>query len=116
MGIKSDLLLDLGWRVYVVVDRPLGSVHPRHPDIICAVHSGELPGNCSGDGHPIDTYPLGWPEPVAGAWGTVIAVIVRHDDRKDKLVVAREGTVWPDEDIANAVQFQERYFQTTLTR
>ncbi|MBB6017881.1 inorganic pyrophosphatase [Deinococcus radiopugnans] len=114
--MKPDLRPFLGQRVNVVVDRPLGSAHPRHQDIVYGVNSGELPGTVSGDGHPIDAYLLGWPESVEGVWGTVIAVIVRHDDGEDKLVVARDGTHWTDEEIANATRFQERYFHGTLAR
>ena len=116
MGVKPSLLAYLGRRVLVRVDRPLGSVHPRHPDIVYGVNTGELPGTVSGDGHPIDAYLRGWPEPVREVWGTVIAVIVRHDDGEDKLVVARDGTHWTDEEIANATRFQERYFHGTLAR
>ncbi|WP_245593291.1 hypothetical protein [Deinococcus frigens] len=66
------------------MDRPLGSAHPRHSDLVYPVNCGELP--VSGDGHPIDAYPLGWGEPVKEARGIDIAVIVRHDGREDKLV------------------------------
>ncbi len=77
---------------------------------------GELPGTVSGDGKPIDAYLLGWDEPLTEAEGEVIAVLVRADDLEDKLVVARDGTAWTDEAILEAVQFQEQFFQTTLTR
>lgn len=116
MRVKPSLLAYLGRRVLVRVDRPLGSVHPRHPDLVYPVNYGELPGTVSGDGHPIDAYLLGWNEAVREAWGTVVAVIVRHDDGEDKLVVARDGTHWTDEQIVNAIRFQERYFQTVLAR
>ena len=112
--MKPDLRPSLGRAVRVVVDRPLGSPHPRHPDIIYPVNYGELPGTVSGDGHPIDAYLLGWHEPVREAQGTVIAVLVRADDTEDKLVVARDGTHWIAEEIFAAVQFQEQFFQTTL--
>jgi len=114
--VKPDLSALLGRTVRVVVDRPLGSVHPRHPDLIYPVNSGELPGTLSGDGHPIDAYLLGWDAPVTEAEGAVVAVIVREDDAEDKLVVVRPGTRWADADIMKAVWFQERYFRVRLVR
>lgn len=113
-GPKPDLTALLGRPVWVKVDRPLGSAHPRHPELIYPVNYGELPGTLSGDGHPTDAYLLGWDEPLREAQGTVIAVIERLDDYEDKLVVARPGTRWSAEEIMAAVAFQERFFQTRL--
>ena len=98
------------------MDRPLGSVHPRRPDITYPVNYGEIPDTLSGDGQPIDAYLLGWNEALDEAEGTVLAVIVRVDDPEDKLVVARPGTVWTDEELLRAVLFQEQHFQTLLVR
>ena len=65
---------------------------------------------------PIDAYLLGWTMPVSEAEGIVIAALLRSDDVEDKLVVAKEGTCWTDEEIMQAVWFQERFFKTTLAR
>ncbi|MEF2277927.1 inorganic diphosphatase [Deinococcus sp. YIM 134068] len=114
--MRPDLTVYLGQRVRVVVDRPLGSVHPRWPDLVYPVNYGELPGTMSGDGAPIDVYLLGWTEPVREAEGVVVAVILRTDDVEDKLIVAREGTTWTDAEIMGAVFFQERFFDSRLVR
>ena len=111
---KPDLTPYLGTHVEVVVDRPLGSLHPRHPDIVYPVNYGELPGTVSGDGRPIDAYLLGPDVPVQRAAGTVIGVIVREDDVEDKLVVYTEGKSVSAEEIWERVWFQERYFQARL--
>lgn len=102
--------------MHVRVDRPLGSGHPRWPTLVYPVNSGELPGTVSGDGQPIDAYLLGWTEPLPWAEGVVVAVLERADDAEDKLVVVRDGHAPTDEEIMQAVTFQERYFQTTLRR
>lgn len=114
--VKPDLTALLGRTVRVVVDRPLGSVHPRWPDLVYGVNYGELPGTLSGDGHPIDAYLLGWDVPMQEAKGVVAAVIVREDDAEDKLVVVPPGSRWADADIMKAVWFQERYFRVRLVR
>ncbi|EYB66733.1 inorganic pyrophosphatase-like protein [Deinococcus phoenicis] len=114
--MKPDLTFFLGQTVRVVVDRPLGSRHPRWPDLVYPVNYGELPGTVGGDGHPIDAYLLGWDRPVREARGVVTAVIVREDDAEDKLVVGRPGAHWTDAEIMKAVSFQEQYFQARAVR
>ena len=104
----------LGKRVKVTIDRPLGSRHPREPDMVYPVNYGYLPGTVSGDGQPIDEYVLGVDEPVGSAEGVVIAVVVRADDVEDKLVVAPEGVSYEVEEIEGMVEFQERFFDSRI--
>src|SRR5436190_21300832 len=85
--MKPDLTTYLGKRVRVTIDRPLGSRHPQHADIVYPVNYGYLPNTVSGDGMPIDAYLLGVDEPLAEAEGLVVAVIIRSDDTEDKSVV-----------------------------
>lgn len=106
----------LGQMVRVVVDRPLGSVHPRWPDLRYPVNSGELPGTLGGDGQPIDASLLGWDIPVTEAEGVVVALVLRGNDSEDKLIVVRPGTVWTGAELWSAVQFQERFFASRLAR
>ena len=40
----------LNQRVHVVIDRALGSAHPKHPDLVYEVNYGYVPGTRSGDG------------------------------------------------------------------
>lgn len=106
----------LGRTVSVVVDRPLGSRHPRHPDLVYPVNYGEVPGTLGGDGQPVDAYLLGWDSPMREAEGVVTAVILRADDVEDKLVVVLPGARWTDAGIMKAVSFQEQYFRSRLVR
>lgn len=115
-GVKPHLTAFLGRTVRVVVDRPLGSRHPRWPDLVYPVNYGELPGTLGGDGQPMDAYLLGWEVPVPEAEGVVTAVILRADDLEDKLVVARPGFTLTDAEIMKAVWFQEQYFDVRLVR
>jgi inorganic pyrophosphatase len=100
----------LGRPVDVTVDRPLGSRHPRHPDLVYPLNYGFVPGTRSGDGAPIDAYLLGLDAPVATARGVVVAVVLRDDDVEDKLVVATDGDRYAEDEISAAVAFQERSF------
>ena len=40
----------------LVIDRPRGSVHPRHPSVIYPVDYGFLKGTTGGDGDGIDVW------------------------------------------------------------
>lgn len=114
MQTKPDLTVFLGKHVSVTVDRPLGSQHPHHPDIIYPVNYGYVSETLSGDGMPVDAYVLGVYEPVSSAEGIVIAVITRLDDTEDKLVVASQPHEYTVEEIKHAVTFQEQYFQSRV--
>lgn len=117
MASKPDLLAYLGKSVHVQVDRPMGSMHPRDPDIYYPVNYGYVPGTISGDGSPIDAYLLGLTEPVLQADGVVIAVVIRDDDNEDKLVVTVDEHATHslgERDIMQAVAFQERFFRSRV--
>ena len=104
----------LGQRDTVVIDRPLGSRHPRHLDLVYPVNYGFVPGTVAGDGLPMDAYLLGVGEPVGQAEGVVIAVIVRSDDLEDKLVVAPAGELDTASRITAQVGFQQSLFVSSV--
>jgi inorganic pyrophosphatase len=104
----------LGRLVTVTVDRPLGSTHPEHPEIYYPINYGYIPGELAPDGEYLDAYVLGVNEPLESFSGQVIAIIHRADDVEDKLVVAPEGTSFTPEEIAEAVAFHEKYYQTRI--
>lgn len=101
----------LGKTVRVVVDRPIGY---RHGEIIYPVNYGYIPGVYTGDGEEQDVYILGVDAPVSEFNGQVIAAIRRMDDCEDKLVAAPIGTVLHQGQIAEAVHFQEQYFDSKI--
>lgn len=101
----------LGKTVHVEIDRPVGYLHG---DIRYPINYGYIPGVIAGDGEEQDAYILGVSEPIASFDGRVIGVIRRLNDCEDKLVVAPEGTVFHQGEIAAATAFQEQYFITTI--
>jgi len=103
----------LGRTVDIRIDRPLGSKHPQHPNIVYGVNYGELPGTMAADGSPIDAYVLGPKEAIKACSGVVIAIVHRHDDSEDKLVVSTEGT-WTAAAIEAAIAFQECFFDSSI--
>ena len=69
----------IGKTVTVTVDRPLGSVHPRHGDIRYPINYGYIAGVPTPDGEDQDAYILGVDRAIASFTGKVIAVIHRYD-------------------------------------
>lgn len=105
----------LGKIIEVVMDRPLGSKHPKH-NFIYPVNYGYLPNTTSGDGEELDAYVLGEHQPLSRFKGVVIALIHRINDDDDKLVVTREGKNYTDDQIRALTEFQEQYFESIIIR
>lgn len=97
----------LGKTVHVIVDRPIGY---RHGDILYPINYGYIPGIMAGDDEEQDAYILGVSEPLSEFDGRVVGAIRRKNDTEDKLIVAPEGMVFHQGQIAEAVHFQEQYF------
>ena len=100
--------------VTVIVDRPLGSCHPEHPDLIYPVNYGFVKGTLAADGEEQDAYILGVYEPLSEFTGRIIAVIHRQDDVENKWVVAPEGVTFTREEIKEMTFFQEQYFNSKI--
>ena len=101
----------MGKLVHVVIDRPIGY---QHGDIVYPINYGYIPGIIAGDGEEQDAYILGVSEPLTEFDGQVVAAICRKNDCEDKLVVAPVGSVYHQGQIAEAVHFQEQYFDTRI--
>lgn len=98
----------------MIIDRPLGSRHPKYPDLIYAVNYGYVPGTKAADGEEIDAYVLGEDKSLKNFAGQAIAIVVRLDDNEGKLVVAALGHRFTAEQIAKQINFQEKYFQSKI--
>jgi len=109
---RNQIIMDhMGKLVHVVVDRPVGY---HHGDIVYPVNYGYIPGLRADDGEEQDAYILGISEPLSEFDGQVVAAIRRKNDCEDKLVVAPVGNVYHQGQIAEAVHFQEQYFDTRV--
>lgn len=104
----------LGQIVEIEIDRPLGSAHPKHPDLIYPVNYGFIPGVLGGDGEELDVYLLGVDKPASKYPAQIIAIVHRLDDEEDKLVGAPVGTHFTKAEIKKSVAFQEQYFKTEV--
>ena len=108
---KQNMTAHFGEFVHVVVDRPVGY---QHGNITYPINYGYIPGLMGGDGEEQDAYILGVDGPVAEFDGAVIGAVLRRDDCEDKLVVAPVGSTYHQGQIAEAVAFQEQYFDSIV--
>lgn len=113
--IMINALGYLGQKVNVVIDRPLGSKHPKH-DFTYVVNYGYIPNTKSADGEAQDVYVLGINKPIEKIIGVCIAVIHRTNDKDDKLVVTPNGEDLSDKEIEKFIEFQEKYFKHVILR
>lgn len=105
----------LGKTAEVIIDRPIGYVHhTKGITLHYTVNYGYLPGVTGGDGEEQDVYVLGVSEPLERFTGRIIAVIRRRDDNEDKFVAAPEGMAFHQGEIAKAVHFVEKYFDSRV--
>lgn len=103
----------LGKVVYVEIDRPLGSRHPKW-GFIYTVNYGFVPNVPAPDGDDLDAYVLGVFEPLDTFTGKCIAVIHRLNDDDDKLVVTPKDKSYTNAQIRALTEFQERFFKSVI--
>lgn len=105
----------LGKTVTIGIDRPMGYVHHKgEKTLVYPINYGYIPNVLGGDGEELDVYLVGVNEPVTCFTGCIVGIVYRADDVEDKLVMAPEGMTVTAEQMADAVQFQEKYYHTTV--
>ena len=104
----------LGKTVKVIIDRPLGTYHPKHKDLFYPINYGFIENIIAPDGEEQDAYILGVYEPISEYTGKIIAIIKRLNDVEEKWVVAPENMSFTKEEIMKQVEFQEKYFKTEI--
>ena len=106
----------LGKIVQVIMDRPMGSSHPKH-GFKYEVNYGFIPDTKAPDGEEIDAYVLGVDVPTESFEGKCVAIIHRVNDEDDKLVVIpKDMKDISDEEIKRQTNFQEKFFKTVIIR
>ena len=104
--------------VEIVVDRPLGSAHPKHPELIYKRNYGYVEGVLGGDGEGQDVYILDVDEPIVQCRAKIIGAVYRLNDEEDKLLaMAGErtgGKKYSREEISEMIAFQEKFFITEI--
>lgn len=106
----------IGRIVKVIVDRPLGSYHPKYKDMYYPINYGFVEGVIAPDGEEQDAYILGINVPIKEFVGKVIAIIHRYDDVEEKWVVVPEDISFTKDEIKRQVEFQEKYYKSDVRK
>lgn len=127
---KNPIPLDryrdvIGQVVRGKIDRPIGSFHPKHKNIIYPINYGYVTDVKGGDGAEQDIYLFGENSVVTEYTGKVIAVYHRYNDNETKWIVVpcdEEGNIRSDvnipsdDEIYAQIAFQEQFFNGVLVR
>ena len=101
--------------VTIEIDRPIGYEHHKgSKTLLYPINYGFIPGVLGGDGEELDVFLVGVDQPVSVYTGRIVGIVYRADDVEDKLIMAPEGVSFHAEEMARAVYFQEKYYQTTI--
>ncbi len=98
------------------VDRPLGTAHPDYPTMVYPINYGYVDGIMAEDDEEQVVYILGSDKPLTTYKGEIIAVYHRTNDNEDKWIVSLGDRDYADEEILEAIHFQEKYFEGELLR
>lgn len=110
-----DIAKYLGQKVDVIIDRPMGSKHPKH-GFTYEVNYGYIPDTKAPDGEEIDAYVLGVEKPLKKFSGVCVAIIHRTNDEDDKLIIVEQGWNLSDVEIEKSIEFQEKWFKHGIFR
>lgn len=103
----------LGKTVRIEIDRPIGTPHPKHPEIIYPINYGYIPGVYGGDGEELDVYILGIDEKLEfDVTAKIIGIVYRKNDVEDKLVAAPCGVEYTAKEIEKIIHFQEQFYDS----
>lgn len=105
----------IGKNVEVIIDRQLGSSHPKW-GFRYDLNYGYIANTLSPDGEELDAYLFGLNEPVLKGRGKVVAIIHRTNDDDDKLIVSCDGNDIDDTTIRKYTDFQEKFFESVIIR
>ena len=109
--IRNKLKQMLGQTIKVYIDRPIGSKHPHHNDIIYKLNYGYIKEIIAEDNEFQDAYVLGIDKPIKSCIGKVDAIVEREDDNEDKVIVNATNKEYSIEEIKDMIDFQEQYFK-----
>ena len=113
----QDKLKDMiGKQVEVIVDRPLGSKHPKYIDTTYNLNYGYIKDINAADQEYQDAYILGVNEPLYKYNGKVIAIIDRKNDFEDKLIVSDKNNEYTNSEIRELIKDNEKYFKYRIIR
>ncbi len=114
MDKKSRYLKFANNIVDIIIDRPLGSKHPkfgwRYP-----INYGYIPNTKAEDNLEIDVYIIDSNKPLKEAKVKIIGIVEREDDIESKLIgIIDRAKKYTLSQIYEKIEFQEQFFNSTI--
>lgn len=100
--------------VKVIIDRPLGTYHPKHKNIFYTLNYWYIEGVMWWDWEEQDVYVMWVNEPLETFEWDLIAIIHRADDVEEKRVAAPEWMKFSIDEIREQTAFQEQFFKSEV--
>ena len=114
--IREKLEAMIGQKIKVFIDRPIGSTHPKHKDIVYPINYGFIKEIVAADNEYQDVYILGENKIIDYCEGKVYAVVERENDIEDKLVAVINNNDYSIDEIKEKINFQEKYFKYKIIK
>lgn len=114
--IREKMENMIGQEIKVYVDRPIGSTHPKHNDIVYPINYGYIKEFVAADNEFQDAYLFCEEDNIVEYEGYINAIIERENDIEDKLVVVPKGKDCSIEEIKEKVNFQEQYYKYKIIK
>lgn len=114
--MRNDYPKIIGSFVHGKIDRPIGSHHPKYPDMTYPLNYGYVDDILAEDGEQQDIYLLGSDKPLTEFGGYVIAVYRRDNDNEDKWIISLDNKNYSNQEILKQIAFQEKFFTGKLLR
>jgi inorganic pyrophosphatase len=100
--------------ISVIIDRRLGTSHPKYKNMIYPINYGYVEGVFAPDGEEQDVYVLGIDFPIEKFIGKLIAIVHRNDDIEEKWVACPENMSFTQDEIRKQIHFTEQYFDSYI--
>jgi GrpB-like predicted nucleotidyltransferase (UPF0157 family) len=104
----------LGKTVTITIDRPIGTIHPKHSDIIYPINYGYIENELALDNEELDVYLIGVSKKVETFTGKIIGYIKRHNDVENKLIMAPDNNAYDTNTIKAITNFQEQFYESDI--
>jgi inorganic pyrophosphatase len=105
---------NIGKTFEVIIDRPIGTEHPKHKGLYYPINYGEIESIIGGNGECQDVYIVDAGKPLKKAKVKSIAVIFRENDDETKWVGIIGDKIPTQDEVRSAIQFQEKYYDIRI--
>ena len=107
----------IGKKYHIFIDRTIGSIHPKHPEIIYPINYGYIKDLIGGDGEEQDVYVIDSTVAKEEEDVKIIALVFRQNDNETKWIgVSKENNLYNNKEIFDSIFFQEQFYNSFVIK